>query len=58
MTTFNDVSIVKKANIYFDGQVSSRTVQFTDGSEKTLGIMPLGEYTFSTATKKIIAALI
>ncbi|GAW87177.1 conserved hypothetical protein [Bathymodiolus platifrons methanotrophic gill symbiont] len=54
MTTFNNVTIVKKANIYFDGQVSSRTVQFADGSEKTLGFMLPGEYTFNTAAKEIM----
>ena len=54
MTTFNNVTIVKKANSYFDGQVNSRTVQFADGSEKTLGFMLPGEYTFNTATKEIM----
>ncbi|TXL13475.1 hypothetical protein BMR05_11075 [Methylococcaceae bacterium HT4] len=54
MTTFNNVTIVKKANIYFDGQVSSRTIQFADGSEKTLGFMLPGEYTFNTAAKEIM----
>jgi uncharacterized protein YaiE (UPF0345 family) len=44
MTTFNNVTVVKKANIYFDGQVSSRTVQFVDGTTKTLGLMLPGEY--------------
>jgi uncharacterized protein YaiE (UPF0345 family) len=39
MTTFNNVTVVKKANIYFDGQVSSRTVQFVDGTTKPLGLM-------------------
>ncbi|GFO76981.1 uncharacterized protein BPLS_P5105 [Bathymodiolus platifrons methanotrophic gill symbiont] len=54
MTTFNNVTIVKKANIYFDGQVSSRTVQFAGGSEKTLGFMLPGEYIFNTAAKEIM----
>ena len=54
MTTFNNVTIVKKANSYFDGQVNSRTVQFADGSEKTLGFMLPGEYTFNTTTKEIM----
>lgn len=54
MTTFNNVTIVKKANIYFDGKVNSRTVQFADGTEKTLGFMMPGEYTFSTAAKEIM----
>ena len=32
MMEFKDVTIVKKANIYFDGKVTSRTVIFPDGS--------------------------
>jgi len=48
MEKFDGVSIVKKANIYFDGKVTSRTVKFTDGTHKTLGIMLPGEYEFGT----------
>ncbi len=44
MSEFNDVTIIKKANIYFDGKVTSRSVLFPDGSRKTLGIMLPGEY--------------
>ena len=54
MPEFNNVSIVKKANIYFDGKVSSRTIRFTDGSLKTLGFMLPGEYTFNTADKELM----
>lgn len=49
MEQFVNATIVKKANIYFDGKVTSRTVQFADGSHKTLGIMLPGEYEFGTA---------
>jgi len=45
---FDGVSVVKKANIYFDGKVTSRTVHFADGTRKTLGIMMPGEYEFGT----------
>ncbi len=45
---FGNSTIVKKANIYFDGQVTSRTVIQADGSKKTLGIMNPGAYTFGT----------
>ena len=48
---FKDVTIVKKANIYFDGKVTSRTVIFSDGSKKTLGIMFPGDYEFGTAER-------
>lgn len=49
MTDFNNVTITRKANVYFDGKVTSRTVTFADGSVKTLGIMLPGEYEFGTA---------
>ena len=48
MSNFTNVTITKKANIYFDGKVTSRTITFADGSKKTLGIMLPGEYTFNT----------
>jgi purine/pyrimidine-nucleoside phosphorylase len=54
MSEFKDVTIVKKANIYFDGKVTSRSVIFQDGSRKTLGIMLPGEYEFNTDDKEII----
>jgi len=51
MSEFKDVTIIKKANIYFDGKVTSRSVIFPDGSRKTLGIMLPGEYEFNTNDK-------
>ena len=45
---FGNATIIKKANQYFDGQVTSRTVVEADGSTKTLGIMNPGSYTFDT----------
>ncbi len=54
MTTFSQVTVVKKANIYFDGKVNSRTVQFADGSEKTLGFMMPGDYSFATEAKELM----
>lgn len=52
MDQFNQVSISKKANIYFEGKVTSRTIVFADGTKKTLGIMLPGEYEFSTSVKE------
>ncbi len=54
MSEFTNVTVVKKANIYFNGQVTSRTVIFTDGTKKTLGIMLPGEYEFGTADSEIM----
>ena len=57
MSEFNNVIVVKKANVYFGGNVSSRTIKFADGSMKTLGFMLPGEYTFNTADKEIMEIL-
>ena len=54
MSEFKGVTVVKKANIYFDGKVTSRTVIFADGSKKTLGIMLPGEYEFNTGEKELM----
>lgn len=57
MEQFNHVTIIKKANVYFEGKVTSRTVLFENGEKKTLGIMLPGEYTFSTGAKEIMEVL-
>jgi len=54
MPEFTNVSVIKKANVYFGGNVSSRTLRFADGSLKTLGFMLPGEYTFNTADKELM----
>ncbi|HTR45020.1 MAG TPA: pyrimidine/purine nucleoside phosphorylase [Thermodesulfovibrionales bacterium] len=57
MSEFKSVTVIKKANIYFDGRVTSRTVVFADGSKKTLGIMLPGEYEFKTGDKEVMEIL-
>lgn len=57
MGQFANVTIIKEANVYFDGKVTSRTVQFADGTRKTLGIMLPGEYEFGTAAAEIMEML-
>lgn len=57
MSQFHNVNIIKAANVYFDGKVSSRTVLFDDGSSKTLGIMLPGEYEFGTQAKELMEIL-
>ncbi len=49
MNSFNNVTVVPKANVYFDGRVVSHTVHFADGSRKTLGLIYPGSYHFGTA---------
>jgi purine/pyrimidine-nucleoside phosphorylase len=57
MEEFKNVTVVKRANVYFEGRVTSRTVVFGDGSRKTLGIMLPGEYEFGTGGREIIEIL-
>ena len=54
MSEFNNVSVTREANVYFDGRVTSRTVHFADGTRKTLGIMLPGDYEFGTDTKELM----
>ena len=57
MGKFENVEVVKKANVYFNGGVTSRTIYFADGGMKTLGIIQPGEYEFSTGKKEIMEML-
>lgn len=54
MSQFDNVSVKREANIYFNGQVTSRAVIFPDGSHKTLGIMLPGDYEFDTDEKELM----
>jgi hypothetical protein len=54
VSDFKNVTIVKKANVYFNGDVVSRTVKFEDGTSKTLGFMMPGEYSFDTQAPEIM----
>lgn len=54
MSRFQNVTVVTKANVYFDGKVTSRTVEFPDGSIRTLGIMLPGEYQFNTGKPELM----
>jgi Uncharacterized protein conserved in bacteria len=54
VSDFENVTVVKEANIYFDGKVTSRTIEFADGSKKTLGIMMPGDYEFGTDDNELM----
>ena len=49
-----NVTVTKNANIYYDGKVTSRTIELADGSIQSLGIMMPGEYTFGTNEAEIM----
>ncbi|TWT85217.1 hypothetical protein Pla123a_00230 [Posidoniimonas polymericola] len=57
MSEFNNVTIVREANVYFDGKVTSRTVVLEDGTKKTLGVMLAGDYEFNTDARELMEVL-
>lgn len=54
---FESVDVVKEANVYFDGKVTSRTVYFKGGERKTLGFMLPGDYEFGTVAEECMEVL-
>jgi len=57
MSQFECVTITKEANVYFDGKVTSRKIEFKGGEVKTLGIMLEGEYEFGTEKAEVMEIL-
>lgn len=54
MTELKNINLIKEANVYFDGKVTSRAITLADGTKQTLGIMLPGEYTFDTQAAEIM----
>ncbi|MCW5624500.1 MAG: pyrimidine/purine nucleoside phosphorylase [Burkholderiales bacterium] len=54
MSRFDNVSVIKKANLYFDGKCVSHTVEFPDGTKKTLGVIFPSSLTFNTGAPEIM----
>jgi len=52
--TFKNVEVKKKANVYDEGRVTSRTVITPQGEMKTLGVMLPGTYRFSTQAPEVV----
>ncbi|MCU0970445.1 MAG: pyrimidine/purine nucleoside phosphorylase [Gammaproteobacteria bacterium] len=57
MSQFDNVSVVKQANVYFDGKCVSHTVLFTDGSRKTIGVIFPSTLAFRTAAPEVMELL-
>jgi len=53
-TQFNGVSVVTKANVYFDGGVVSHTLLMPEGARKTLGLIRPGSYHFNTDAPELM----
>ncbi|MBY0575437.1 MAG: pyrimidine/purine nucleoside phosphorylase [Gallionellaceae bacterium] len=52
---FDNVSVGKKANVFFDGKCVSHSVFFPDGTRKTCGvIMPGSQLTFNVGAPELM----
>jgi purine/pyrimidine-nucleoside phosphorylase len=54
MSQFDNISVVKKANVYFDGKCVSHTVQFADGTKKSVGVILPATLSFNTGVPEIM----
>ncbi len=53
-TSFTNVTVDTKANLYFDGRVISHNIHFADGTRKTIGLIYPGVYHFGTAAAEVM----
>ena len=53
-TSFANVTVTAKANVYFDGKVISHTIILPGGEKKTLGLIYPGTYHFGTDLAEIM----
>ena len=57
MSQYDNISVVKKANVYFDGKCVSHTVVLADGTKKTVGVILPSSLTFNTGAPEIMAGV-
>lgn len=50
----SNLEVMTKANVYWDGKVTSRTFFTADGEKHTLGIITAGTYTFGVGDREIV----
>ena len=54
MSQFDNVSVIKKGNVFFDGKCVSHSVLFADGTRKTVGVIMPGTLTFNVSTPELM----
>ena len=57
MSQFDNVSVVKKANVYFDGKCVSHTVIVGNGTRKTVGVIFPSTLVFNTGAPEIMEVI-
>lgn len=54
MSQFDNVSVVKKGNVFFDGKCVSHSVLFPNGTRKTVGVILPSTLTFNVSTPELM----
>ena len=54
MSQFDSVSVVKQANVYFDGKCVSHTLVLADGTRKTVGVILPSTLTFNPGAPEVM----
>lgn len=54
MSQFDNVSVVKQGNVYFDGKCVSHSVLFADGTRKTIGVILPSTLTFNVGVPEVM----
>lgn len=54
MSQFDKVSVVKKANVYFDGKCVSHTIILDGGVKKSVGVILPSKLTFNTGAPEVM----
>jgi uncharacterized protein YaiE (UPF0345 family) len=51
---FDGVTVKTQANVYFDGKCVSHSIQFADGTKKSVGVVLPSQLTFNTGAPEIM----
>jgi len=54
MAQFDNVSVKKKANVYFDGKCVSHTILLPNGTRKSIGVIFPSTLTFNTGSPEVM----
>ena len=57
MDQFDNVSVAKRANVYFDGKCVSHSITLADGTSKSVGVILPSRLLFNTAAPEVMELL-
>ncbi|MGN2636316.1 pyrimidine/purine nucleoside phosphorylase [Nocardia takedensis] len=57
MSQFENVTVTKTANVYFDGKCVSHNIVLADGTAKSVGVILPASLTFTTGAPEIMELL-